>query len=67
MSVMPETSHSEMRPWSSIAAFLSALYSPTAFFSLAFFVKTFDANRRPLIVGTGMLAARSDERGKCAV
>ena len=50
-----------------MAAFVSALYSPTAFFSLAFFVKTFDANRRPLIVGTGMLAARSDERGKCAV
>eukprot|EP00964_Phaeocystis_antarctica_P008656 scaffold4683_cov69-Phaeocystis_antarctica.AAC.2 len=69
MSVMPETSQVSIWPYLSSAAVWLALYSSTAPFSTALSAKSDgSARRRPLIVGTGVLAARSDERDKsCAV
>eukprot|EP00964_Phaeocystis_antarctica_P115349 scaffold79336_cov57-Phaeocystis_antarctica.AAC.4 len=68
MSVMPATSKLSMGPNLLSVAIGSESHATSAALSSALVVKMCVARRRPLVVGTGMLAARSDERGKsCAV
>eukprot|EP00964_Phaeocystis_antarctica_P106392 scaffold71274_cov42-Phaeocystis_antarctica.AAC.1 len=59
MSVMSETSQVLGGPsYFSMATVALSLYSPSAVFRSALVVKTLASRRRPLEVGTGMLAAR---------
>jgi len=67
MSVMPAMTKKAMGPQLLSAVIGSESHATSAALSSALVTKMFVARRRPLVVGTGMLAARSDERGKCAV
>eukprot|EP00964_Phaeocystis_antarctica_P086026 scaffold54410_cov44-Phaeocystis_antarctica.AAC.1 len=68
MSVMPAMVKKAMGPQLLSAVIGSESHATSAALSSALVTKMFVARRRPLVVGTGMLAARSDERGKsCAV